>query len=64
MPIEKKKFAQRVKAFCSVLWVRERWLFQMSLASTWLKNYSLEQQRIKEILDICIYVYVEETIQW
>lgn len=23
MPIEKKKFAQRVKAFCSVLWVRE-----------------------------------------
>lgn len=36
----------------------------MSLASTRLKNYSLEQHKIKEILDICIYVYVEETIQW
>lgn len=23
MPVEKKKFAQRGKAFCSVLWVRE-----------------------------------------
>lgn len=63
-PVEKKKLAQRGKAFCLVLWIREMIFSKCPWPQPNLKELFLEQQRIMEILDIRIYVHVGETIQW